>query len=125
MIASPPIEIAQPGGRERGGDLGGHPAASRHHADRTGRVRLRGVLGRPADPAHLADLGHDQAEAVGADDPRAMAVGELDHLGHVAPRDPLGDDHDQLDPADDRLEHRVLSERGGDGDDRAVRHIAE
>ncbi len=48
------------------------------------------------------------------------SVGELDHLGDVAPRDALGDDHDQLDAVLDRLEHRVLGERGRDGHDRAV-----
>ncbi len=48
------------------------------------------------------------------------SVGELDHLGDVAARDALGDDHDQLDAVLDRLEHGVLGEGGGDGDDRAV-----
>ena len=51
-------------------------------------------------------------------------VGQLDHLGDVAARDPLGDDHDQLDPVLDRLEHGVLGEGGGDGDDRAVDRAA-
>ena len=46
--------------------------------------------------------------------------GELDHLGDVAARDPLGHDHDQLDAVLERLEHGVLGERGGDGHDRAV-----
>src|SRR6202000_2574273 len=63
---------------------------------------------------------HDQAEAVGADDTGALTIGQLDHLGDVAARDPLGDDDDQLDPAQDRLEDGVLGEGGGDGDDRAV-----
>src|SRR4029079_17435293 len=47
-------------------------------------------------------------------------VRQLDHLGDVAARDPLGDDDDQLDPVLDRLQHRVLGEGGGDGDDGAV-----
>ena len=51
-------------------------------------------------------------------------VRQLDHLGDVAARDPLGDDHDQLDPVLDRLEDRVLGEGGGDGDDRAVDRAA-
>ncbi len=51
-------------------------------------------------------------------------VGQLDHLGDVAARDPLGDDHDQLDPVEDRLEDGVLGEGGGDGDDRAVDRAA-
>ena len=52
---------------------------------------------------------------------RALALGgELDHLGDVAARDPLGDDHDELDAVLERLEHGVLGEGGGDGDDRAV-----
>ena len=46
--------------------------------------------------------------------------GELDHLGHVAARDALGDDDDELDAVLDRLEDGVLGEGGGDGDDRAV-----
>jgi hypothetical protein len=44
----------------------------------------------------------------------------IDHLGHVAARDALGDDHDQLDAVLDRLEDGVLGERGRDGDDGAV-----
>ena len=48
------------------------------------------------------------------------SVGVLDHLRDVAARDPLGDDHDQLDAVGERLEHRVLGERGRDGDDGAV-----
>ena len=54
----------------------------------------------------------------------AAHVGQLDHLGDVAARDPLGDDHDQLDPVLDRLEDGVLGEGGGDGDDRAVDRAA-
>ncbi len=77
-----------------------------------------------ADAAHLADLGDDQAEAVGADDARPAQVGQLDHLGDVAARDALGDDDDQLDPVLDRLQHGVLGEGGGDGDDRAVDRAA-
>ena len=50
----------------------------------------------------------------------AAQVGELDHLGDVAARDPLGDDDDQLDAVLDRLEDGVLGEGGGDGDDGAV-----
>src|SRR5207344_1893995 len=59
---------AEAGLGQRGGDLGGHPAGAAHHPDRAGGVGLGGVLGRAADPAHLADLRDDQAEAVGADD---------------------------------------------------------
>src|SRR4029077_18625951 len=84
------------------------------------RVGLRRVLGRAADAAHLADFRDDQAEAVGADDAGAVHIGDLVHLGDVAAWDPLGDDDDQLDPAQDRLQHGVLGEGGGDGDDRAV-----
>ena len=51
-------------------------------------------------------------------------VRQLDHLGDVAARDALGDDHDQLDPVEDRLEDGVLGEGGGDGDDRAVDRAA-
>ena len=52
------------------------------------------------------------------------SVGELDHLGDVAARDALGDDHDQLDAVLDRLEHGVPREGGGDGHDRAVDRAA-
>ena len=89
-----------------------------------GGVGLGRVFGRAADATHLADARDDQAEAVGADDARAAHVGQLDHLGDVAARDPLGDDHDQLDPVLDRLEDGVLGEGGGDGDDRAVDRAA-
>ena len=89
-----------------------------------GRVGLGGVFGGAADSSHLADLGDDQAEAVGADDPRPVDVGELDHLGDVAARDSLGDDDDQLDPVEDRLEDGVLGEGGGDRDHRAVDRAA-
>ena len=50
--------------------------------------------------------------------------GVLDHLRDVAARDPLGHDHDQLDAVRERLDHRILRERGGDGDDRAVDRCA-
>ena len=85
-----------------------------------GRVGLGRVLRGAADAAHLDHVGNDHAEAVGADDARALRVRELDHLGDVAARDPLRDDHDQLDAVLERLEHRVLGEGGGDGHDRAV-----
>ena len=48
------------------------------------------------------------------------SVGELDHLGDVGARDPLGHDDHEPDPVLERLEHGVLGERGRDGDDRAV-----
>src|SRR4029079_18159454 len=51
-------------------------------------------------------------------------VRQLDHLGDVAARDPLGDDDDQLDPVLDRLEDGVLGEGGGNGDDGAVDRAA-
>ena len=51
-------------------------------------------------------------------------VGQLDHLGDVAARDPLGDDDDQLDPVEDRLEDGVFGEGGGDSDDGAVDRAA-
>src|SRR6185369_16141866 len=89
-------------------------------ANRPRHVGLRGVHGGAADAAHLRDPGRDQPEAVGPDDPGSALAGELDHLGDVAARDPLGDDDDERDPVEDRLEHRVLGEGGGDGDDRAV-----
>ena len=44
--------------------------------------------------------------------------------GDVAARDALGDDDDELDAVVDRLEHRVLGERGRDGDDGAVDRAA-
>ena len=128
MIASPPIETAvetpSPGGRQRGGDLRGHAAGAAHHADRAGLVGDGGVACRAADAAHLGDAGDDQAEAVGADDPRALGVGQLDHHRDVAARDPLGDDHDRLDAGVQRLEDGVARAGGGDGDDRAVGHDA-
>ena len=124
MMASPPIETAvdwpRPGGAERRGHLGRHAARARDDADGAGRVGLCGVLGRAADAAHLDDVGDDDPQAVGADDARAAQGGELDHLGHVAARDALGDDDDELDAVLDRLEDGVLGEGGGDGDDRAV-----
>ena len=45
---------------------------------------------------------------------------ELDHLGDVAPRNALRDDHDQLDAVLERLEDGVLGERGGDRHDGAL-----
>ena len=41
--------------------------------------------------------GRDQAEAVRADDARALLRGELDHLRDLAARNALGDDHDEPD----------------------------
>src|SRR5262249_28494506 len=70
--------------------------------------------------AHLDHVGDDDPEAVGTDDACAAEARELDHLGDVAAWDPLGDDHHQPDPVLDRLEHGVLGEGGGDGDDRPV-----
>ena len=128
MIASPPIETAveTPESRcgQRGGDLGRHAAGTGHHADHSGLVGLGRILRRTTDSAHLADVGDDQAEAVGADDPGTVLVGELDHLGDVAARDAFGDDDQQLDSVGDCLDHRVLGESGGDGDDRAVDRTA-
>ena len=85
-----------------------------------GRVGLSGVFRGAADPAHLDHVGHDDPEAVGADDARSAQGGQLDHLRHVAAGDALGDDHDQLDPVLDRLEHRILGEGRRDGHDRTV-----
>ncbi len=124
MIASPPIETAvempETRGAERRGHLGRHAAGAGDDADRALLVGLGRVLGRAADAAHLDDVGDDDPEAVGADDAGAAQVGELDHLGDVATRDALGDDHDDLDAVLDGLEDRVLGERGRDRDDRAV-----
>ena len=85
-----------------------------------GEYAWRALRAGPADAAHLDHVGDDDPEAVRADDPRAALVGELDHLGDVGARDPLGDDHDEPDAVLDRLEHGVLGERGRDRDDRAV-----
>jgi len=123
MIASPPIETAveaQAGGGQRARHLGRHAARARDHADVAGGVGLGGVLGRAADAAHLDDVGDDDPEAVRADDPRAAHRRQLDHLGHVAARDALGHDDDELDPVLDGLEDRILGEGGRDGDDRAL-----
>ncbi len=73
-----------------------------------------------ADAAHLDHVGDDDAQAVGTDDPGAALRSQLDHLSDVAARDPLGDDHDQLDAILERLEHRVLGERRWNRDHRAV-----
>src|SRR6185369_5167213 len=89
-------------------------------ANRPRHVGLRGVHGGAADAAHLRDPGRDQPEAVGPDDPGSALAGELDHLGDVASRDPLGDDDDQLDPVLDRLHDGILGEGGGNGGDGAV-----
>src|SRR4029078_3347218 len=62
------------------------------------------------------------SSSISATSPRTR--GQLDHLGDAAARDPLGDDHDQLDPVLDRLEDGVLGEGGGDGDDGAVARAA-
>ena len=48
-----------------------------------------------------------------SDDARVELVCALDHLGHVAARDALGHDHDQLDPVLERLEDGVLVNAGG------------
>src|SRR5436305_685163 len=109
---------------EGGGDLRGDAPGARHPPHRARRVGLGGVGGRPADAAHLDHVGDDDPDAVGADDARAAHRGQLDHLGDVAARDALGHDHDQLDAVLDRLEHSVLGEGGGDGDDRAVDRAA-
>ena len=85
-----------------------------------GRVGLGGVLGRPADAAHLDHVRDDDPETVGADDAGAVLGGQLDHLRDVASGDSLGHDHDELHAVLDRLEHRVLREGRGDGHDRAV-----
>src|SRR3712207_3501619 len=79
---------------------------------------------RAADAAHLDDVGDDDPEAVRADDPRAAQVRQLDHLGDVAAGDALRDDDDQLDAVLDRLEDRVLRERGRDGHDGALDRAA-
>src|SRR3954451_3754562 len=112
--------LAEAGGAERRGHLGGHAARAADDADGAGRVGLRRVLGRAADAAHLDDVRDDDPEAVGADDARAAQRSQLDHLRDVAARDPLGDDDDQLDAVLDRLEDGVLGERRRHGDDRAV-----
>src|SRR5581483_4706824 len=51
----------------------------------------------------------------GAAEPR-----ELDHLGHLAARDALGDHHEELDARLDGLEDRVAGEARRHRDDRAV-----
>ena len=100
------------------------PPERENHADRAWRVSLRGVARGAADAAHLDHVGHDDAEAVGADDARAAQRRQLDHLRHIATRDALGDDHGQLDAILDRLEHRVLGEGWGDRHNRAVDRLA-
>ena len=49
-----------------------------------------------------------------------MRCGELHHHRHVAPRDPLGDDHDEADAVGHRLQHGVLREGRRDRDHGAV-----
>ena len=49
-------------------------------------------------PPILITSGHDDPQAVGADDARAAQARQLDHLGDVAAGDALGDDHDSLTP---------------------------
>ena len=124
MIASPPIETAVDWPRPAAVRVEDISVVMPPEREITptgpGRVGLGGVAGGAADAAHLDHVGDDDPEAVGPDDPRAALGGELDHLRDVAARDPLGDDHDELDAVLERLEHRVLGERGGDGDDRAV-----
>jgi hypothetical protein len=99
---------------QRRGHLGGHATAARDHPHRAGGIRLGGVLRRPADAAHLDHVRDDDPEAVRTDDARIALGRKLDHLRDVAARDPLGDDHDQLDVVLERLEHRILGERGGE-----------
>src|SRR4051795_11580735 len=112
--------LAEAGGGQGRGHLGRHAARARDDADGAGGVRLGRIARGAADAAHLDDVGDDDPEAVGPDDARAVLVGELDHLGDVAARDPLRDDDDELDAVVDRLDDRVLGEGGRDGDDRAV-----
>src|SRR3989454_15591 len=73
-----------------------------------------------AEAAHLGFLGREDAEAVGADDARAAQAGELHHLRHLAARDALGDDHDELHARLDGLEDGVTREARRHGHDRAV-----
>src|SRR3954464_15611677 len=134
MIASPPIETAVDWPRPaavRVDDISVvmpperlmtpiGPGAEAFAAARAGPPLPRRAAPPPADAAHLHDVGDDDPEAVRADDPRAAQRGELDHLRDVAARDALGDDHDELDAALDRLEHRVLAERRRHRDDAAL-----
>ena len=128
MIASPPIDTAVDWPRPAAVSVEDisvvMPPERADHADRAGGVGLARVARRAADPAHLDHVGDDDPEAVRADDARAVRVGQLDHLGDVGARDPLGDDHDEPDAVLDRLEHGVLGERGRDRDDRAVDRLA-
>ena len=123
-MASPPMETAVETPRPAAVSVEDisvvMPPRAGDDADRAGLVGLGGVLGGAADAAHLDHVGDDDPEAVGADDARAVLVGELDHLGDVAARDALGDDDHELDAVLDGLEHGVLGEGGGDGDDRPV-----
>src|SRR5437016_10397891 len=112
--------LPEAGGRERVADLGRHAARARHDPDRPLLEGAADVHRRAAEAAHLGFLGREDAEAVGADDARAAQAGELHHLRHLAARDALGDDHDELHARLDGLEDGVAREARRHGHDRAV-----
>src|SRR5581483_6735487 len=112
--------LPEPRGGERVADLGSHAPRARHDADRPFGERAANVDGRAAEPAHLGLVGGEDAEAVRADDAGAAEPRELDHLGHLAARDALGDHHEELDARLDGLEDRVAGEARRHRDDRAV-----
>ena len=113
--------LPEPGGAERRGHLRRHAARARDHADRARACRpaRRSSPGPPMPPI-LITSGTMMPRQLGPMMRAPRRRRQLDHLGDVAARDPLGDDHDQLDAVLDRLEHGVLRERGGDRHDRAV-----
>ena len=51
---------------------------------------------------------------------RAFPLSASRTIKDVAARDPLGDDHNQLDPVRECFEDGILGEGGGDGDHRAL-----
>ena len=89
-----------------------------------GWYALRADTAAPPMPPTRVLPGDMHAEAVRADDARAVAVRVLDDLRHFEARDALGDDDEELDAVLDRLEGGVADGGGRHGEHATRRRAA-
>ena len=80
----------------------------------------RTLTAGPPRPPILASSGDRMPRQFGPMMRAPRSLRQLDHLRHLAARDALGDDDDELDAGLDRLEDGVAREARRHGDDRAV-----
>jgi len=124
MIASPPIETAVDCPRPAAESVLQISVVMPPERDMTPigpflKARRTFTAGPPRPPI-LASSGERMPRQLGPMMRAPAQAGELHHLRHLAARDALGDDHDQLHARLDGLEDGVAREARRHGHDRAV-----